>query len=100
VALNGGPLFKFSEAVSLMVRCKDQDEIDYFWEKLGEGGDPAKQECGWLGDKYGLSWQVVWDSWGSMVGSKDRAAADRSFAAMMKMKKIDIAEMTKAFEGK
>lgn len=58
-ALNGGPLFKFSEAISMMVNCKDQKEIDYFWEKLGAGGDPKAQQCGWLKDKYGLSWQVI-----------------------------------------
>ena len=58
-ALNGGPLFKFNEAVSFQVNCKTQDEIDYYWERLGEGGDPKAQQCGWLKDKYGLSWQVV-----------------------------------------
>lgn len=83
-----------------MVRCKDQAEVDYFWEKLGEGGDPKKQECGWLADKYGLSWQVIPPGVPEMFGSKDREAADRSFSAMMGMSKLDAADLKKAFDGK
>lgn len=100
VALNGGPIFRFNEAVSLQVNCRDQEEIDYYWEKLGAGGDPEAQQCGWLKDKYGLSWQVVPpmdEFFGREPGSP---AAERAMTAMLKMKKIDIAELRRAAEGK
>jgi predicted 3-demethylubiquinone-9 3-methyltransferase (glyoxalase superfamily) len=97
-ALNGGPLFKFNEAISLQVLCKTQDEIDYYWEKLGEGGDPKAQACGWLKDRYGLSWQVSLEGMTKMMkpGTK---AGERAFAAMMEMKKIDIKALKAAAKG-
>ncbi|RSL40717.1 hypothetical protein BHE90_013789 [Fusarium euwallaceae] len=100
VALNGGPApWKFSEAISLMVDCKDQAEVDHFWEKLGEGADHSRQQCGWLGDKFGIAWQVTPTVLKEMLSSGDKAAADRATVAMMKMKKLDIAELEKAFKG-
>lgn len=99
LALNGGPIFKFNEAISLMVNCADQAEIDYFWEKLGEGGDPKAQVCGWLKDKFGLSWQIVPDSMGEMMKNADTPTSSRIMAAMMKMKKIDLAELQRAEKG-
>lgn len=99
-ALNGGPLFKFNEAVSLEVRCKDQAEIDYYWDKLGAGGDPKAQQCGWLKDKYGLSWQVVSDDWVEMMVEASPAQRERLMKAMLPMKKFDIAALKRVFEGK
>jgi predicted 3-demethylubiquinone-9 3-methyltransferase (glyoxalase superfamily) len=100
VALNGGPApWRFNEAMSLMVDCKDQAEVDYFWEKLSENGDVSRQQCGWLADRYGIAWQVVPTAFKSMMGSEDKAAAGRVTGAMMKMKKLDIAELEKAFKG-
>lgn len=84
-ALNGGPVFKFNEALSLVVRCMDQAEIDHYWDKLSAGGDPNAQACGWLKDKYGLSWQIVPDDVEELVKNPG------SVAALMQMKKIDIA---------
>ena len=98
-ALNGGPLFKFNEAVSLEVRCKDQAEIDYYWDKLGAGGDPKAQQCGWLKDKYGLSWQVVSDDWVEMMVEATPAQRERLMKAMLPMKKFDMAALNRAFEG-
>ena len=94
LALNGGPLFKFTEAVSLMIPCDTQEEIDYYWDKLREGGDPAAQECGWLKDKYGLSWQVFPAILPELL--KDPARADRVMLAMLKVKKIDLAALVAA----
>jgi predicted 3-demethylubiquinone-9 3-methyltransferase (glyoxalase superfamily) len=97
-ALNGGPLFKFNEAVSFQVNCKTQEEIDYYWERLGEGGDPKAQQCGWLKDKYGLSWQVVprkMIDWFGQPGEK----SDRVMTALLKMGKLDIATLEKAYNG-
>jgi len=99
VGLNGGPHFTFSEAVSFQIDCADQAEVDYYWDKLGAGGNPAKQQCGWLGDKFGLSWQVVPKALKEMLARGDGAAAGRVTEAMMKMKKMDIAELEKAFKG-
>lgn len=99
VGLNGGPLFKFSEAVSFIVSCKTQDEIDYYWEKLGAGGDPNAQQCGWIKDKFGLSWQIVPEALDEMMLDPDKAKASRAMAAMLKMKKLNIAELEKAFNG-
>lgn len=93
-ALNGGPQFKFSEAISLVVHCQTQEEVDYFWEKLSEGGE--KVQCGWLKDKFGLSWQVVPDILLELIQDSDTAKSQRVMQAMMKMKKIDIAELKKA----
>ena len=99
LALNGGPLFKFNEAISLQVICRTQKEIDYYWDKLGEGGDPNARQCGWLKDKYGLSWQIVPDGMDKMFKNPKSKNTERAFAAMMQMKKIDIAALQKAFKG-
>lgn len=98
-ALNGGPIFKFNEAVSLQIECEDQAEVDYFWEKLSEGGDPQAQQCGWVKDRFGLSWQVVPKILPELLTSPDTAAAQRAFAAMMEMKKLNIAALQSAFIG-
>lgn len=98
-ALNGGPHFKFNEAVSLQVNCRDQEEIDYYWEKLGAGGDPKAQVCGWLKDKYGLSWQVVPPMEEFFGQDPNSPGAARAMEAMLKMKKIDIAELRRAAAG-
>ncbi|KAF5662192.1 methyltransferase [Fusarium heterosporum] len=100
VALNGGPSkWKFNEAISLMIDCKNQSEVDHFWDMLGEDGDTSRQQCGWLADKFGVSWQVVPTALKEMMASEDKAAAGRATQAMMKMKKMDIAELQKAFKG-
>ena len=99
MALNGGPVFKFNEAVSFVVNCKDQAEVDYYWEKLTAGGDPKAQQCGWLKDKYGLSWQVVPQGIDDMFTSKDKAKTGRLMEAMLPMKKLDMARLEKAFNG-
>jgi len=96
-ALNGGPLFKFSEAVSLHIGCSSQEEIDYFWERLSEGG--SKSQCGWLKDKYGFSWQVGLSTWAELLGEGDQAKASRVMAAVMGMTKIDIAKIKRAAAG-
>jgi predicted 3-demethylubiquinone-9 3-methyltransferase (glyoxalase superfamily) len=99
-ALNGGPLFKFNEAVSLQVDAKTQEEVDYYWEKLGAGGDPGARQCGWLKDKFGVSWQVYPFALSrELFGNPNDARSQRAFAAMMEMKKIDIAALKKAYEG-
>jgi predicted 3-demethylubiquinone-9 3-methyltransferase (glyoxalase superfamily) len=99
-ALNGGPLFRFNEAISLQVLCEDQEEIDYYWEKLGEGGDEKARQCGWLKDRFGLSWQVAPEGMQKMMKDPDSKATERVFAAMMEMKKLDIAALKKAWKGK
>jgi predicted 3-demethylubiquinone-9 3-methyltransferase (glyoxalase superfamily) len=99
-ALNGGPVFKFNEAVSLQVFCRTQKEIDYYWEKLGAGGDPNARQCGWLKDKYGLSWQIAPEGMGKMFKDHKSKATERAFAAMMQMKKLDIAALNAAYKGK
>lgn len=95
MALNGGPQFKFSEAVSLVVNCETQEEVDEFWEKLSEGGE--KGPCGWLKDKFGLSWQVVPTILGKMLCDEDAEKANRVTEAMLQMGKIDIAELERAY---
>src|SRR6266850_5064223 len=90
-ALNGGPVFKFNEAVSLQIECENQQEVDYYWEKLNEGGEPRAQQCGWLKDKFGLSWQVVPKILPQLLSDTDTAKSERAFQAMLKMKKLDIA---------
>jgi predicted 3-demethylubiquinone-9 3-methyltransferase (glyoxalase superfamily) len=98
IGLNGGPQFKFSEAISFVVNCDTQAEIDYFWDKLGgDGGQPGP--CGWLKDKFGLSWQIAPSMIGQWISDKDKSKAARVFAAVMKMGKLDIAELQKAFAG-
>ena len=98
LGLNGGPMFKFTEAVSFQVFCEDQREIDYYWEKLREGGGQESQ-CGWLKDRFGLSWQVVWRKLPDMLLDKDRSKVDRVFKAFMPMKKFDVATLEKAYAG-
>lgn len=98
-ALNGGPVFKFNEAVSLQVNCETQEEVDYYWERLSEGGDEKAQQCGWLKDKYGLSWQVVPGVLPAMVGAPDSEKSQRAMEAMLRMKKIDIEELKRAYAG-
>jgi predicted 3-demethylubiquinone-9 3-methyltransferase (glyoxalase superfamily) len=99
-ALNGGPEFKFNEAVSLMVLCKTQEEIDTYWDKLRAGGDEKAQVCGWLKDKYGVSWQVVPAILAELMGDKDAAKSGRVMAALMKMKKLDIETLKQAYDGR
>jgi predicted 3-demethylubiquinone-9 3-methyltransferase (glyoxalase superfamily) len=98
-ALNGGPDFKFNEAVSFEVHCDTQDEIDYYWGKLGAGGDPKAQQCGWLKDKFGLSWQVVPKMMEELFKGEPSPGSERAMDAMLKMKKLDIAELRRAYEG-
>ncbi len=98
-ALNGGPDFKFNEAISLQVYCDTQKEIDEYWEKLSKGGDPKAQQCGWLKDKYGLSWQVVPASLDEMVKDHESPQAQRVMTALLQMKKLDIAELERAAAG-
>ena len=98
-ALNGGPVFEFNEAISLQVMCSSQAEIDYFWERLGEGGDPSARQCGWLKDKYGVSWQVVPDSMAELFKDSPNQKTERAMAAMLRMKKLDVAELERAYEG-
>jgi predicted 3-demethylubiquinone-9 3-methyltransferase (glyoxalase superfamily) len=98
VALNGGPTFKFTEAISLVVNCESQEEIDHFWQKLSAGGQEV--ECGWLKDRFGVSWQVVPADIEEMLQDKDPEKPKRVMAAVMKMKKLDMAEMRRAYEGR
>lgn len=98
LGLNGGPLFKFTEAISFIVDCKTQKEVDALWEKLSEGGE--KSQCGWLKDKYGISWQIVPSGLLKMWEDKDKAKSKRVMEAMLKMGKLDIAELQKAYKGK
>jgi predicted 3-demethylubiquinone-9 3-methyltransferase (glyoxalase superfamily) len=96
-ALNGGPMYKFSPAISLFVSCETQQEVDALWEKLCEGGEPNR--CGWLQDKYGVSWQIIPTVLGKMLGDKDPKKAQRAMKAMLQMGKLDIAVLTRAYEG-
>ncbi|HET6146172.1 MAG TPA: VOC family protein [Polyangia bacterium] len=98
-ALNGGPAFKFNEAVSLQIYCDTQDEIDSLWQKLSEGGDERAQQCGWLKDKYGLSWQVVPTAMPELLDDQKSPASRRAMEAMLKMKKLDIAALKRAYAG-
>jgi predicted 3-demethylubiquinone-9 3-methyltransferase (glyoxalase superfamily) len=95
LALNGGPIFKFTEAVSFIVNCETQAEIDRLWEKLSEGGE--KGQCGWLKDKYGLSWQIVPTVLGKMLQDKDARKSERVMSALLQMKKLDIKRLEQAF---
>ena len=97
-ALNGGPIFKFNEAISFQVNCESQEEVDYYWEKLSEGGDEKAQQCGWLKDKYGLSWQVVPTVLVKMLQDKDPKKSERVMTALLQMKKLDIAKLKRAYE--
>ena len=98
-ALNGGPLFKFNEAISFAVNCATQEEIDYYWEKLSAGGDPKAQQCGWLKDRYGVSWQVVPKEMDKLLGESPSPGTERAMEAMLKMKKIDIAALRRAYDS-
>jgi predicted 3-demethylubiquinone-9 3-methyltransferase (glyoxalase superfamily) len=98
-ALNGGPHFNFNEAVSLQIECEDQEEVDYYWARLSEGGDPDAHQCGWLKDKFGLSWQVVPKIAIELFTDPDPTKAQRAFQAMLQMKKLDIAALRRAFAG-
>jgi predicted 3-demethylubiquinone-9 3-methyltransferase (glyoxalase superfamily) len=95
-ALNGGPVFTFNEAISFQVRCETQADVDHYWEKLSEGGDERAQQCGWLKDRYGVSWQIVPSVLPEILGGPDSAKSQRAMAAMLRMKKIDIAELRRA----
>jgi predicted 3-demethylubiquinone-9 3-methyltransferase (glyoxalase superfamily) len=97
VALNGGPQFKFTEAISFVVNCQTQEEVDYYWEKLSEGGNEV--QCGWLKDKYGLSWQIVPTVLGELLSDKDAAKSQRVMQAMLEMVKLDIKALRSAYEG-
>jgi predicted 3-demethylubiquinone-9 3-methyltransferase (glyoxalase superfamily) len=97
--LNGGPLFKFNEAVSFEIHCETQEELDYYWEKLTEGGDEKAQQCGWLKDKYGLSWQVVPPGLNELLGDHQSEKSQRAFRALLQMKKLDIAKIKQAYDG-
>jgi predicted 3-demethylubiquinone-9 3-methyltransferase (glyoxalase superfamily) len=99
-ALNGGPIFKFNEAISLQVNCETQEEVDYYWNKLSAGGDDKAQQCGWLKDKYGLSWQVVPRALVELISDPDPQKSGRVMEAMLKMKKIDIDQLKRAYAGR
>lgn len=98
MAFDGGPVFKFNEAISLYVECESQEEVDHFWNNLS--AVPEAEACGWLKDKFGVSWQIIPTALGGLVGNPDPEKAARAMKAMMQMKKIDIAEMTRASENK
>lgn len=99
VALNGGPIFKFSEAISFVVNCASQDEVDHYWEKLSAGGDERAQQCGWLKDRYGVSWQVVPTVLGELLSGPDPERSRRVMKALLQMKKIDIKGLERAAGG-
>ncbi|MGZ5090993.1 MAG: VOC family protein [Burkholderiales bacterium] len=98
-ALNGGPIFKFNEAISFQIYCDTQQEVDHYWDKLSAGGDPKAHQCGWLKDKYCLSWQVVPRGLIDMITDRDAQKSQRVFGAMLQMKKIDIEKLKKAYAG-
>ncbi len=97
VGINGGPQFKFDEAISMQITCEDQDEVDYFWERLTDGGEES--QCGWCKDRYGLSWQVVPKGMEEVFANPDPEAARRAMEAMLEMRKLDIAALRSAAEG-
>lgn len=99
VALNGGPHFTFNEAVSLEIRCDTQEEVDYYWEKLSEGGDPGAQQCGWLKDKYGLSWQIVPAELVELLHDPDGGKVEKMLTAMYSMQKLDLEFLKRAFDS-
>ena len=98
-ALNGGPLFRFTEAVSFEISCETQADVDHFWDRLSKGGDPAAQQCGWLKDRFGLSWQVVPTALGRLLGDPDAERVRRVTEAFLAMKKLDIAALERAHAG-
>ena len=99
MALNGGPLFKFNESVSFMVHCATQKDVDSYWDKQGAGGDPKARQCGWLKDKFGLSWQVVPTEMLAMLDDPGSPKSQRAFKAMMGMKKLDLEALRRAYAG-
>jgi predicted 3-demethylubiquinone-9 3-methyltransferase (glyoxalase superfamily) len=98
-ALNGGPQYSFTPAVSFVIDCTTQEEVDHYWDKLSEGGDPEAQQCGWLKDRFGVSWQVVPRQLMEYMGDPDPEKAGRTVQAMLQMKKLDIAELKRAHDG-
>jgi predicted 3-demethylubiquinone-9 3-methyltransferase (glyoxalase superfamily) len=98
-ALNGGPVFTFNEAISFQVNCETQEELDYYWGKLSEGGDEQAQQCGWLKDRYGVSWQVIPTALPGMLQDADAEKSQRVMRAMLQMKKMDIEELKRAYDG-
>ncbi|HMI06043.1 MAG TPA: VOC family protein [Flavobacterium sp.] len=100
IALNGGPVFTFNEAISLVIYCENQGEVDYYWEKLKAGGDEKAQQCGWLKDRFGVSWQVVPTIMGKLMDGSDQVRTGRVMNAMLKMKKLDIQGLQNAYDGK
>lgn len=100
MCLDGGSFYKPTGAISMYVECENQEEVDHFWTKLGEGGDPNAQQCGWLQDKFGFFWQIVPIALPLLLADPDKAKADRAMAAMLRMKKIVIAELEAAVNGK
>ena len=98
LALNGGPVFKFNEAISFIINCKSQQEIDRYWDELSEGGDKNAQQCGWLKDKFGVSWQVVPEALSEMLSSGDTEKSQRVMKTFLQMKKIDVATLERAFK--
>jgi predicted 3-demethylubiquinone-9 3-methyltransferase (glyoxalase superfamily) len=99
-ALNGGPHFKFTEAVSFVVSCASAAEVDYYWDRLSADGDPAAQQCGWLKDRYGVSWQIVPNELGRLLNDPDPDRAKRAAQAMLSMKKLDVAALRAAADGR
>jgi predicted 3-demethylubiquinone-9 3-methyltransferase (glyoxalase superfamily) len=99
MALNGGPVFTFNEAISLVVSCNSQQELDRYWDKLSKGGNKDAQQCGWLKDKYGVSWQVVPSMLAKLMSDPDPAKSERTMTAVLQMKKLDIAELQRAHRG-
>lgn len=98
-ALNGGSVFRFNEAISFQVQCDTQEEIDDYWRQLSAGGDPKAQQCGWLKDRFGASWQIVPRIMGELMTASDPAKSNRVMAALLKMKKLDLAALNKAYAG-
>ena len=99
-ALNGGPVFKFNEAISFQVHCRTQEEIDHYWDKLSQGGDKNAQQCGWLKDKYGVSWQIVPTVLPKMLLDKDTRKSERVMQALLQMRKLDITRLKQAYGEK
>jgi predicted 3-demethylubiquinone-9 3-methyltransferase (glyoxalase superfamily) len=100
IALNGGPIFRFNEAISFQVMCDSQEELDYYWEKLSDGGDEKAQQCGWLKDKYGVSWQIIPKVLVDMLHDKDTIRSQKVIKSMLPMKKIDIKKLQQAYNDK
>ncbi|MBK8185122.1 MAG: VOC family protein [Candidatus Competibacteraceae bacterium] len=98
-ALNGGPRFKFNEAISFQIGCETQDEVDYFWQQLSAGGDDSAQACGWLKDRYGVSWQVIPTALSAMIANPDAEKSQSVMQTLLRMKKLDLSELQRAYKG-